>query len=467
MTQVIENQAGTWRELLGPRHAGTSVVLAGGVLLYASNVYLTTSLLPTAVADIGGAHLYAWSMTAFLIASVISSMLVSRVLATRGGVAAYLIGLGLFAAGSLVCALSPSMPVLLVGRGVQGLGGGLISGLGFALIHSALPRRLWARGAALMSGMWGVGNFAGPAIGGLFAQFDAWRAAFGLLVVAAVLIAVLVPRVLPRGDGDGSGRAPVPVASLLLLTAATAAVSVAGIVPKGVATAAAIVVGLAFVVLFLARERRGEVRVLPKTVFARRSPLKWVYVTIAFLALGVGTETFIPLFGQRLGDLPPLAAGFLGAALSLGWSLTQIASSTAVAPAAVRLLRVGGPAVLAAGLAGYGLLQRADAGWLLIVCWVVVLFVGGAGIGMAFPHLSVAAMASTSDPDEGKKAAAGINTVLLIANAFATALAGVLVSLGEPSIVRSAQYLLFGFAILAVLGTLTSQRVSTSDQASD
>ena len=75
---VATDRPGSWRELLGPRYAPVAIVLAGGVLLEASNVYLTTSLLPTIVADIGGAEYYAWTMTTFLVASVITSMLVSR-----------------------------------------------------------------------------------------------------------------------------------------------------------------------------------------------------------------------------------------------------------------------------------------------------------------------------------------------------------------------------------------------------
>src|SRR4051812_7047177 len=116
---------GSWRELLGLTYAPVAVVLAGGVLMEASNVYLTTSLLPTIVGDIGGTDYYAWTMTAFLVASVISSMLVSRILITRGSMVAYLLAFGLFGLGSLVAAVSPSIGVFLAGRAVQGFGGGL------------------------------------------------------------------------------------------------------------------------------------------------------------------------------------------------------------------------------------------------------------------------------------------------------------------------------------------------------
>ena len=110
-------------------------------------------------------------------------MLVTNVLAARGPRGAYLIGLAIFALGTVVCAVSPTMELLLVRPARSRVRAvACWAGLGYAVINAALPRHLWTRGAALVSAMWGVGTFAGPAIGGVFAQFGAWRWAFGVLV---------------------------------------------------------------------------------------------------------------------------------------------------------------------------------------------------------------------------------------------------------------------------------------------
>ncbi|MGH3589024.1 MAG: hypothetical protein ACRDQ0_22170, partial [Pseudonocardia sp.] len=105
----------------------------------------------------------------------------------------------------------------------------------------------------------------------------------------------------------------------------------------------------------------------------------------------------------------------------------------------------------------------------VIAGWVVALFAAGAGIGLAFPHLTVAALGSTDGgadgEEEGAKASAGINTVFIIANAFSTALAGVLVNLGTPDLVASAHYLMFGFAIVAVVGVLPARIAARSVRA--
>ncbi len=155
MTDTVTPDIGTWRQLLGARHLGASTVLAGGVLLYATNEFLTISLLPSAVVDIGGQRFYAWVTTVYLVASVIAATTVHSTLMRLGPRQAYLLGLTVFGAGSLGCALAPSMEVLLAGRTVQGFAGGLLAGLGYAVINTALPNTLWTKASALVSAMWG------------------------------------------------------------------------------------------------------------------------------------------------------------------------------------------------------------------------------------------------------------------------------------------------------------------------
>lgn len=74
----------TWRELFAADTRAAVVVFAGGIALYGTNVYLTASLLPSAVADIGGQSLYAWVSTAFLLPSVVVSLFVGRLLGAWG-----------------------------------------------------------------------------------------------------------------------------------------------------------------------------------------------------------------------------------------------------------------------------------------------------------------------------------------------------------------------------------------------
>ncbi|WP_282778872.1 MULTISPECIES: MFS transporter [unclassified Nocardia] len=445
---------GGWSELFSGRYLASVLVLAGGVALYAMNLYFTAALMPSIVADIGGARYYAWVATGFLMAAVIAAMLVSRVLGRWGAAAAYLAGFLVFSLGAAINALSPTMELLVVGRVVQGLGGGLLAGLGFAVIRSTLPQHLWARGAGLVSAMWGVGTLIGPALGGLFAELGAWRWAYGLLLAVALLLAALTRRTLPRA-AESTDRSPVPVAALVTLTLAASAFSLSSTVPEGISTTIALVAGVLLIAAFLSIDARGAVSVLPRSTYARGNSLKWVYLTVAALCAGVMTENFVPLFGQRLGGLSPLVAGLLGAALSVGWVVAQLFSVGLTAPAARRAIRIA-PLLLTGGLLAYGLLQADAAPGVVVIAWAVVLFVAGTGIGLAFPHLSVAAMSSTDDPAEGAQAAAALNTTQLITYAVTSAIAGTLIRLGDASVVDSARLMALGIAVLTAFGVATA-----------
>jgi MFS family permease len=457
VTDTAATTTSSWRELLGPKNLGASTVLAGGVALYATNEFLTISLLPSTVADIGGQRLYAWVTTVYLVASVVAATTVSAVLARVGPRWAYLWGLGVFAVGSLLCAVAPTMELLLVGRVVQGSAGGLLAGLGYAVINSALPQSLWTKASALVSAMWGVGTLLGPAAGGLFAQYGSWRWAFGVLVGLAAAIAVLVPFALPARTDAPLVRDRIPVWSLLLLGSAALAVSVAGVPRSAVWTAVLLVAGAALVAVFLVVDRRTAAAVLPPTAF-RPGPLKWIYLTLGLLMAATMVDLYVPFFGQRLAHLAPVAAGFLGVALAVGWTVSEIVSASATNAKKVVRIVAAAPLVMAAGLTLAAVSQFDDASGGLIAIWVVALAVTGIGVGMAWPHLSAWAMGCVDDPSEGGRAAAAINTVQLIFGAFGAGLAGIVVNATDRGDATAARWLFATFAVLAVVGVIGSYR---------
>lgn len=457
---------GSWRELLGARYLGTSVVLAGGVALYATNEFLTISLLPNTVAEIGGSRLYAWVMTLYLVGSVVAATMVGPMLVRYGARRSYLMGLAVFAVSSLACGLAPSMEILIAGRALQGVAGGLLAGLGYAVINTALPRALWTRASALVSAMWGVATVVGPATGGLFAQFGLWRWAFVAMAIVTALMALLVPVALPAGRGAPSGAAAVlrvPVWSLVLIGAAALAISVAQIPHDAVATGGLLAVAIVLVGLFVLVDWRMPAKVLPPSVFGP-GPLKWIYLAMGALMLGAMVDTYVPLFGQRLAHLSPVAAGFLGAALAVGWTFSEIVSASLESPRAISRVIAVAPVVVASGLALGAFTQRDNASGGVVALWTLALLVAGIGIGMAWPHLSVRAMDSVNDPAEGGAAAAAINTVQLVSAAFGAGLAGVVVNTVQGGDVMEARWLFAVFTALTGVGVAASYAAVRGDR---
>lgn len=440
-----------WSDLLSGRHLAIVLVMASGVLLYAMNLYFTAALMPSIVADIGGQQYYAWVTTAFVISAIVASLFVSRILDWKGPALAYVTAFIVFALGAAANAASPTMELLIIGRIVQGLGGGLLAGLGYAVIRAALPERHWARATGVVSAMWGVGTLFGPALGGVFAELGLWRWSYGVLAVVSLLFGIIAQHAFGRVVGSGR-RSPVPVASLIPLVLATIAISFSAIVPIGWPTLVMVGMGLVLLWLFIVVERRAKETILPHNTYRRGNSLKWVYLTVAALSAGVMVENFIPLFGQQLAGLSPLIAGFLGAVLSLAWVIAQLfVVSVKNESGRRRAIRVG-PLLLTAGLIAYGLLQVSDADIAMVLIWAAVLAFAGIGIGLAWPLLGVAAMSSTHDPAEGGKAAAAITITQLIAFSITSALAGTLMAAGGESAVDSARYVTLGIALLTLLG---------------
>jgi MFS family permease len=452
---------GGWRELLGPRYLWTSVLLAGGVALYATNEFLTTSLLPNTIGEIGGSRLYAWVTTLYLVGSVVAATMVNPMLLRVGARSSYLMGLAVFGVASLVCGAAPNMEVLIAGRALQGVAGGLLAGLGYAVINSALPRWLWTRGSALVSAMWGVATVVGPTTGGLFAQFGLWRWAFVAMAMLTALMGLLVPIALTRVSPDTDHpTVKVPVRSLLIIGVAVLAVSVAQIPHNMVKTFGLLTFGIALIGLFVVVDWRMHSAILPPSVF-RPGPLKWIYLTMGALMGAAMVNTYVPLFGQRLAHLTPIAAGFLGAALALGWTVSEIVSASLENPRTIGRVILLAPMVAASGLALAAVARRGDGAAWTAALWIA-LVVAGIGIGMAWPHLASRAMGSVSDPAERGAASAAINTVQLISAAIAAGLAGVVVNASKGGDGVAAHMLFTVFTVLSAAGVAVSYAATRS-----
>src|SRR5262249_15236045 len=163
------------------------------------------------------------------------------------------------------------------------------------------------------------------------------RWAFVAMAFLTALMAMLVPIALAAGRVDPSAETPVmkvPVWSLVLIGAAALAVSVAQIPHDIGATVRLLAAGAVLVGLFVIVDWRMHAAVLPPSVFGP-GPLKWIYLTMGALMVGAMVDTYVPLFGQQLAHLTPVAAGFLGAALAVGWTVSEIVSASVENPRAI------------------------------------------------------------------------------------------------------------------------------------
>lgn len=458
-----------WGDLLRGRNGLRAVALTGGVALHAVNVHIVTTVLPSVVREIGGLDWYAWNTTLFVVASIVGASLSVRLLAALGPRGACLAALALFALGAAGCALAPSMAWMLAGRSVQGLGGGMLAALSYALISAVFAPPLWPRAVALVSGMWGVATLSGPAVGGLFAQAGAWRWAFWTLLPACALQAALVAvQLSPAALRPRDAAAPVPripALQIALLAASVLAVAAGSLSPALGAQATGVAVGLALCAAAVARDRRSPVRLLPRGATGLGTPLGAIYASLALLLVGTTTEIYVPYFLQALHGHAPLTAGYMTAAMAGGWSLGSLLSSGRSGAAASRWLRAG-PLMCVACLAALALLVPLGGGWPLGVSTVLVavaLAAVGLGVGVGWPHLLTRVLALAPAGEEGT-ASAAITTVQLYGMALGAAVAGLVANaagLAEPGgAPHAAAWLFGGFALAPLLAAWLALRVT-------
>lgn len=459
-----------WAALLTGVNAVRTLALVGGVALHAINLYIGTTILPSVVRDIGGLEYYAWNTALFVVASIISAAMATQVLGRLGPRFAYVLGAAIFAAGSLACALAPSMPVMLAGRVVQGFGGGLLLALPYAMIRLLYEEALWSRAIGLLSGMWGVATLVGPAIGGVFAQMDAWRMAFGALIPAAALFTVLAVCVIPRHNTVQSQPSQVAWTQLFLLAGAVFAVSAGSVSTQAAWNAAGVGAAVALSALLVSIDKRATNRLLPRDAF-RPGPMGALYLAMGLLGMTVtSTEIFSPLFFQVLHAQTPLASGYLAAIMSAGWTLGSLISSSANGGRARLAIRLA-PVLALAGLVGMAVLMPSPSSgnWQVLAPLCIAMMAVGFAVGIAWPHLSTRVL-QVAPQGEEDLAASSIMTVELFATAMGAALAGMAANLGGlsspvgvPGTAGAAQWLFAVFTIAPALCMLTSRQTATPD----
>jgi MFS family permease len=458
-----KNPGTGWAELLHGPNVPRALVIGGGITMHAVNVFIVITILPSVVRDIGGLSYFAWNTTLYVIASVLAGGFCARILPRIGARTHYRAALALFAIGSTLCALAPSMPVLLAGRLIQGLGAGTISALSYTMVRVLFPAPMWPTAISVISAAWGIATTLGPAFGGLFAGEGTWRWAFWTVAGVAPCLWLLVEASLPRDLAP----APKPTRPMAYLNLALLCLSVLGISlgsagPEPWRNLLGLAAALAGLAWFVHLERHGSRRLMPLGATRFTTGLGATFAAMMAVIIAINTEIFVPYFLQTLHDLPPIQAGYLSALMSFGWTIGSMAVS-GVRPATIPDWMRAGPLVMIAALAGLALLTP-TAGLLPAQTALLgaCLLAQGIGIGMCWPHICAGVFSFAPD-SEKDLAAASITMVIMVSNALGSALAGMVSNLAglanaTAGTASTAAAFLFGSFILAPLAASVAVR---------
>lgn len=342
-----------------------------------------------------------WLFSAYTLAQAVTVAVYGRLADVFGRKRLMLLGVGLFLAGSVLCAIAPTMTALICFRVVQGLGAGAIMPMSMTIASDIYTVAERAKAQGYLASVWAISSVAGPTLGGVFSQFVSWRWIFWINVPLALVAAVMLQRRFTEPSHERQ-REGVDYLGAVLLTSGSALL-VLGLLQAGdwgwsdAATVGVLAIAVALLVLFAIRSRRARFPILRLAVLRRRLIAT---TTVAAFMIGVivlGLSTYVPIYAQEVLGAQPLVAGFALAALSVGWPLTATWSGRVYLRIGFRRTAQLGAALVLVGSALALLLGQHTSIWQVAgTCFVI-----GAGMGLTASPSLIAAQSSVDWAERG------------------------------------------------------------------
>lgn len=271
------------------------------MMLAALDQTIVAPALPTIGASLGDADFMAWIVSVYLLTGTAVTPLYGKLSDIHGRRPIMSVALGVFLVGSVICALAPSMLVIIIGRAIQGLGGGGLVALAQTVIADVVPPRERSRYVVYISTVWATSSVAGPILGGFFAQHLSWSLIFWINLPIGALAFVMtherlkgLPQIKRNHRLDVLGAALImsaTVAFMLVLTLGGARLAWTSpiILSLGVAAgalAAALIVHL----------RRAPEALIPLEIF-RNEVVGTATASIFFSMFAfIGSTVYLPIY---------------------------------------------------------------------------------------------------------------------------------------------------------------------------
>ncbi len=334
------------------------IVMTGlmlGMFLAALDQTIVATALPTIAGDLHSLSRLSWVVTAYLLASTVSTPLWGKLGDQYGRKIFFQAAIVIFLIGSALAGLSQTMTELIIFRAIQGIGGGGLMVGAQTIIGDVVPPRERGRYQGFFGAVFGVTSVVGPLIGGFFVDNLSWRWVFYVNVPIGIIALIVVAAVLPsrrsrdqhRIDYLGTIMIGGAASSLVLLT------SLGGVTyPWGSGPIITLgVLAVAFVIGFVVVERRAAEPVLPLHLFRQRvfSAAGAIGFVVGFAMFGA--LTYLPQYFQVVKGVSPTVSGLRLLPLMAGLLLTSIGTGQLITRwGRYKVFPVVGTAIMTAGL---------------------------------------------------------------------------------------------------------------------
>lgn len=405
--------------VLGRGYRALSIGIVSVVLLIAFEATAVGTAMPVAARELDGVSLYAFAFSGYFTTSLFGMVLAGQWSDRDGPLASLTAGISAFAAGLLLCGTAGTMWLFILGRAVQGLGGGLVIVALYVVVGRAYPERLRPSIMAAFAASWVIPSVVGPLAAGAVTEHLGWRWVFiGIPVLVFLPLGLALPQIRrrtssPEEGAEGKGRVPFDRRRIRLALGISCGAGILQYAAQDLTWFSLVpaVVGVALLV-------PAVLGLLPRGTYRAARGLPSV-VLLRGVAAGsfIAAESFVPLMLVTQRGLSPTLAGFSLAAGGGTWALgSYIQSRPRVEPYRERLMFLGMVLVAAAIAAAPSVLIPAVPVWIVAVAWAF----GCLGMGLVIASTSVLLLHLSAPEEAGTNSASlqisdGLANVVLLA----------------------------------------------------
>jgi len=297
------------------------------ISLVAIDGTIIATAVPSIVHQLGGFAQFPWLFSIYLLTQAVTIPLYGKYSDVIGRKPILFIGIGLFLVASVVCGVAWSMPMLIIGRGLQGLGAGAIQPMVLTVVGDLYSVEERARVQGYTASVWAISSVVGPTLGGLFSEYLSWRWIFFInLPIGALAFWMLSTRFIEKVERrehtvDYWGSVFLAAGcSMLILGLLEGGVAWKWKSPIGIGIELG---GVIFLAIFLWVEQHAVEPILPLWVISRRILVASELAAAGAAAVMIGLTAYIPTFAQAVLGVKPIVAGLALATLVLGWPLAS------------------------------------------------------------------------------------------------------------------------------------------------
>ncbi len=366
----------------------TGLIIA--MLFGALDQTIVGTAMPRIVGDLGGLAYMTWLTTAYMLTSTTVVPIAGKLADLLGRRVVYISGLALFMIGSALCGTAQTMDQLIIFRGFQGIGGGIMMPMAMVIIGDLFTGAERAKWQGVFGAIFGLSSIIGPQIGGWIVDALSWRWVFYInLPIALIAIAFIA---LGLAGHERHERVQFDILGILTLIVGVVSLLLAFTFGgKDAPWTSWKILGLfALTVIALAAfvwaEARAKEPILPLRLF--RSRIFVLINGVGFLmSVGMfGSIMFIPLFLQGIAGISPSASGTAMTPMMLTVMLGSIVGGRLVTKVGVRTQTVAGMLIMATSFYLLTHLSVHTASWVVTVYMIIL----GLGLGLVMPLLTIA-----------------------------------------------------------------------------